>query len=163
MTILPRHELISRLDQKIDKDSSPAGCWVWIASTNANGYGTTWDGERSWLAHRLLYTLLVGEIPDGMLACHHCDNRRCVNPAHIFLGTDLDNMRDAIEKGRALKATGPANAKTKLTEADVADIRARYDSAPRKWGMLSALGREYGVGPTSIQRIVRREYWKHAA
>lgn len=82
--------LLPRIQFSID------GCWEYQGSTDTNGYGL-FGGHH---AHRIVYSLLVGIIPDKMLVCHHCDNRLCVRPSHLFIGTQTDNMQDMISKGR---------------------------------------------------------------
>jgi hypothetical protein len=112
------------------------------------------------MAHRFAYELLVGPIPDGMFVCHHCDNPPCVNPKHLFLGTQLDNMRDKVAKGRhhAPGPTNPAkggdNGRAVLTQQDVDRLRSLEGTTS-----ISALSREFGIGRTQVGRILRRESW----
>jgi hypothetical protein len=78
-------------------------CWSWGGYINNKGYGYTRIGgkvSKGWLAHRLSWSLHFGEIPDGLHVCHKCDNRMCVRPDHLFLGTNMDNIRDRMQKGR---------------------------------------------------------------
>lgn len=80
---------------------TPSGCWEFLGATNNKGYGVMSIGKRpTFLAHCVAYTVCFGPIPDGLCVCHKCDHPPCVNPDHLFLGTHLDNMRDAIAKGR---------------------------------------------------------------
>ena len=92
------HDMLSYFLSQIRK--VPGGCWFWTGELGRGGYGIFRFLNRKYLAHRWAYELLRGEIPEGLLACHKCDVRCCVNPAHIFLGTHEDNMRDALKKGR---------------------------------------------------------------
>jgi hypothetical protein len=80
---------------------SESGCWEFQGALLPNGYGKKWHNKKCWLAHRLAYYKKYGAIPADMHVCHKCDNRKCINPDHLFLGTRLDNMRDMIAKGRA--------------------------------------------------------------
>lgn len=92
-------ELATRFEAKIEPEPN-TGCWLWVASVNACGYGTIGVHGKSVLAHRVAWTLYRGEIPVGMCVLHICDTPPCVNPAHLFLGTPRDNAVDRQKKGR---------------------------------------------------------------
>lgn len=129
-------------------------CWQWIGYKLKTGYGKfTWG-----LAHRYSWSVHRGEIPDGISVLHQCDNPSCVNPDHLFLGTQLGNMMDMQEKGRS--ARGEKQGSSKLTEAEVLEIRQRYRRYSHKHGS-GALAKQYGVSLTEIWRIVHGERWGH--
>jgi uncharacterized protein YjcR len=111
------------------------------------------------LAHRVAYKLYKGHIPKGMLVCHTCDNRQCVNPEHLFLGTAQDNTNDMVQKGRARgnpNAAGENGTKAKLSWEQVKEIReAKQNGLP-----LRALAVAFGVTPSTIQKIVTHQTWK---
>ena len=140
------------LKEKLEAYSevSPSGCWEWQRSRFPTGYGRVSIGrQKQDYAHRVSYRGFIGPIPDGMLVRHKCDNPCCCNPEHLELGTQKDNMRDCMDRGRKPKPPvfiGEANNKTKLTEKDVEFIMK--SSRPS-----SELARMFGVTPQAI-------YWR---
>ena len=85
-----------------------SGCYLWLGAVSSAGYGLQWHEGKCWQAHRLAYLKTFGELPSHLFVCHKCDNRLCVRPEHLFLGTNMDNLNDAISKGR-LKRTEEMN------------------------------------------------------
>jgi len=88
--------------KNISKDNHPDGCWIWEGRKDKDGYGILWN-KKAIKAHRYSMELHGNKVPHDMLACHHCDNPPCVNPEHLFIGTNLDNVQDSIKKGRRSK------------------------------------------------------------
>lgn len=141
-----------RITSEVDEVT---GCHVWQRKLGYRGYGSlTIDGKRT-AAHRVAYEIHVGPIPDGMYVCHTCDNRACVNPAHLFLGTHNDNREDMVQKGR--HARGSRHHRSKLTEAEVLEIRQRYAAG----ALQNELCVKFGVANSVISRIVNRLIWRH--
>ena len=142
------------------KTGSAEECWEWTASTYSNGYGHIGLGRGlgGALAHRMAWVLTQGPIPDGQYVCHRCDNPRCVNPAHLFLGSQGDNMRDAKQKGRVSggRMPGDKNPNAKLSPSQVIAIRKRY---AQRDVYQSCLAEEYGVSQAQISSICRGESW----
>ncbi len=138
------------------------GCINWTGSLSELGYGmiVIWRFKRkakSTVAHRLSWRLQRGIIPDGLKCCHHCDNRKCVNVDHLFLGTQADNIHDMMRKNRNGQLKGSENGRSKLTENEVLEIRQLYED-----GFLwKDLGPAYGVSSGLIGHIVQRRNWKH--
>lgn len=128
------------------------GCWLWEGGMNGD-YGA-FDNTS---AHHMAWVLTHGEVPEGQEVCHNCpggDNPRCVNPAHMFLGTRRDNMQDAVRKGRVRR--GERHGCARLTAEQVLDIRARYAA-----GGVSheALASEFGVSRPTVSLIISRKNW----
>ena len=122
------------------------------AKDKNDGYGRKWRKGKMHQAHRLAYIDAYGSIPKGMCVCHTCDNRSCVNPDHLFLGTPKDNMDDKVSKER--QARGITNGMHKLTELQVLEIR----KDPRS---LRAIAEDYDMDHTTIGDIKKRKIWKH--
>jgi hypothetical protein len=89
---------VDRFWEKVDKSGD---CWLWTGHRGCKGYGAAWAEGRHQAAHRVSWELAFGAIPDGLHVLHHCDNPPCVNPDHLWLGTNSDNQRDCVAKGRA--------------------------------------------------------------
>lgn len=146
---------VERFWEKVNKNA-PNGCWEWAGSRMRSGHGQIHIDGKSKLVHRFAWELNNGPIPDDLEVCHHCDNPCCVNPAHLFLGTQTDNMADMMSKVR--QARGARHSQAKLTEAQVVEIRRRYVRGVITYKMLAA---EYGVGTETIALIIQRKNWAH--
>lgn len=131
------------------------GCWVWMGGLGAGGYGTIricrGETERT---HRLSWRLANGPIPEGMCVCHSCDNRACVNPGHLFLGSRLDNNRDRHQKNRSRGPKGEAHGNAVMTAEKVRAIRASSET-------VNALTKAYGCSRGCIRHILARRTWAH--
>jgi hypothetical protein len=137
------------------------GCWNWTGQLDRKGYGVMNVGGRKGNmvhAHRVAYTLVIGMFADGLQVLHKCDNKRCVNPDHLFLGTNADNMRDKITKGRQAKGEGITG--SKLTIEKVVEIRRRYAAGESD---QPTLAREYGVGVATVCQAISGKTWAHVA
>lgn len=134
-------------------------CWEWGASLHKDGYGRVGLGGDVLLAHRVSYAI-EHEDPDGDLVLHTCDNPPCVNPAHLYLGDQSDNNRDAWDRGRRTMSdqTGSNNHATKLDEETVREIKSRYESEDIS---QAKIGEEYGVSQSTVSLIVLGETWGH--
>lgn len=146
-----RRPVIDRLLEKAIRNPD-SGCWEWTAHRFENGYGAIIIEKKVRKAHRVSYELHCGPIPDGARILHKCDNPSCINPDHLRIGTQTENVEDMIAKGR--KALGERTGVSKLTEQDVIAIR-RSTEPSRK------IATTYGVGKTTINSIRAGKYWKH--
>ena len=146
---------IDRFFSKVNKTES---CWVWESDINMNGYGyfqVKVNGkQKKVLAHRYSWMINNGEIPKDICICHTCDNRLCVNPLHMFLGTRADNRRDCVLKNR--QAKGENCGQSKLTEENVKFIRSMDSVLKNK-----DLAKQFNVSESTIERVLSRETWHH--
>lgn len=131
------------------------GCMRWIAGKFPNGYGCFKLNGKSVGAHRLSYQIHKGDIPPEMCICHKCDNKWCVNPLHLFIGTINDNVQDKVKKGRSV--FGSKNGRTKLTEKDVIEIRKEINEGIDQ----RIIAKKYKIGQTTVSHIKQNQTWRH--
>ena len=152
--------LTERFWEKVDIRGK-ADCWPWTAYRSPHGYGRIGRGGkrgRIETASRLAWELRNGPIPDGLHVLHRCDNPACCNPAHLFLGTHGDNVRDMYAKGRANRPKGERHCCARFTPEQVHEVRRLYAT-----GLFSQrmLGARYGVSHKAIGNVVSRRTWGH--
>lgn len=151
---------MERFWMKVNKRSL-SECWEWTANVLSSGYGQFfYKGKRSY-AHRVSYVICVGEIPKGLLVCHKCDNRKCVNPNHLFLGTQKENLADMKSKGRQRYVSGwrplagEKNPQAKVDHIQVDEIRRLKGTCSYK-----EIGSRYGISASSVCLIINHKNWK---
>lgn len=145
-----------QLDLYVDRSAGPDACWPWTGGLS-KGYGKLTVGKVALAAHRVAYALTRGPVPSDVSVLHRCDNKKCCNPAHLFLGTQADNMIDMLLKGRERNGHQPGRRPAaKLTAADVVDIRGAHEDGEFT---LEQLSDQYAISVTQVRRIVRLEAW----
>ena len=150
-----RPTVMERFESKIERIPF-SGCWIWTAcSKDEDGYGEFGQYGQSRGAHRVAYELFVGPIPEGTYVLHRCDVRPCVNPAHLFVGTHGDNMRDAAAKGRLGVKRGELHERAKLRSEDVSAMRSAENQDPER------LSKRYAVSKATIYNVIGCRTWKH--
>jgi hypothetical protein len=130
-----------------------SGCWLWVGSLNACGYGTMGYKRKSQLAHRVSFSVFIGRFPKNKKVLHWCDTPCCVNPEHLFIGTQKDNVHDMERKNRSYHPAGEDHGKALLTAQQVREIRAAKKSR--------GLAKQYGVGQHVIKYARRAGTWKN--
>lgn len=151
--------VLERLWAKVDK-SHPSGCWLWLGSTYRKGYGKIYAGPPRGFTqpvHRVVWEAIHGPIQDGLFVLHQCDNPRCVNPAHLHLGDNGQNMRECVTRGRHKVYRGSTNNRSKLTEEQVMQIRQLRQQGHK----TRELAKQFHVSHSLIVEICNRQRWKH--
>ncbi|NBV95363.1 MAG: hypothetical protein EBR90_01040 [Actinobacteria bacterium] len=146
--------VIDKFWAKVDRRNDDE-CWPWLGAPDKDGYGQIWDGNVGKMkrAHRISAELHYGK-SQGQIVIHSCDNPSCCNPAHLSYGTTLENQKDKVAKNRHAK--GENQGHSKLTEAQVEDIRRRASEGYR------ALCAEFKLAPSTVYRIWHGQAWKHS-
>ena len=145
------------LDERFwEKVRKADGCWLWDSAIGSRGYGVFWIGgaKRNEHAHRMAYILTKGAIPDGLYVLHSCDNPKCVNPAHLSVGTAQDNSTDRVVRGRS--PAGSKNYSAKLNEAQIVEIKAALAAGETH----RAIAARYSVTKSTITRIACGRGWR---
>ena len=149
-----RYDVRGRFMRSFEKTEN--GCWEWIAAKHhTNKYGIIHNNKKRYLAHRMSYELHCGPISKGLFVCHRCDNRICVNPDHLFLGTRLDNIQDMMTKRR--HCFGSSRPGSKLTEEQAIEIR------DARGVYMTDLAKKFGVSGSIVKGIRDGTRWRHLA
>jgi hypothetical protein len=143
-------EIKNRFEESYTKTDS---CWVWNKSLTQSGYGRFWSRDKTRRAHRVSYEYYKGPIPDGFVVCHTCDNPKCVNPEHLFLGTPKDNNQDKANKGRSRNGSEPL-----FSPREVAEIEDLLACGLFSQAVIASF---YSVQQFTISRIKRKQYFKY--
>lgn len=154
-----------RFWEYVIKGQTPNDCWQWKGSTNSDGYGSITQKEKRWGAHRFSWMVHFGDIPNGLHVLHKCDNPPCTNPEHLFLGTNLDNIKDSVSKGRRkyppkhsnIPAKGSGHGMAKLSEREVLQIRLAVASGATQQSQAVT----FNVSKHTVCLIIKRKTWRH--
>ena len=147
--------LVQKFFSYVRKDANE--CWRWKGCKNSSGYGEFFPvGHKGFYAHRIAYSWFVKEIPEDLFILHMCDTKDCVNPDHLFTGTQTDNMQDAVKKG--IMHCGERSGNSKLKESDVIKIRSLYKTGKYFYRELAKM---YKVNPSNVAMICNRKTWRH--
>lgn len=166
---LTKEEFIDKFKTRYTINSND--CWEWSGALNDSGYGMVTYNQKVQKAHRISWLIFKGEIPLKKLICHHCDNRKCVNPKHLYIGTHQDNSRDAVNRRRywygeewrkrnqvVLNRVGEKHHNSKLTLNSVKDIFEL-----KELGLSQVeIGSIFGVSYSTIGEVLRGQIWSKA-
>jgi len=142
-----------RFWSKVDRRNKDE-CWNWLAGVGAKGYGVFFLNQKSLSAHRFSYKLKTGVEPEGLLVCHTCDNPVCVNPNHLFAGTNTDNMRDKVKKNRCNAPRGERHGNHKLTADKVVQIRKLAGL-----NTLENIAKQFNISFQHVSDIINKRKW----
>ena len=159
-----KREFCSTLCKLLGSVTKKNGCWEWAGDIHPNGYAytTMYETNKKEHVHRISYRIFKGEIPEGLYVCHKCDNRKCISPDHLFVGTAKDNMQDAKSKGRLehiklMQPKGEKKGSSKLKEYQVREIRKMILEGVR----LAVIARKFSVSWTTVESIKKNKTWRH--
>jgi len=144
---------MTRFWSKVDMSGGRHACWPWTAGRFSTGYGAFFIDGRMVKAHRMALMLTGVEVPPGKLVCHHCDNRPCCNPSHLFIGSNAENVADRDAKGR--QACGVVNGRAKLTESKVSQVRAMVASGET----YRSVGVFFRISHSTVSKIINGRTW----
>lgn len=151
---LSKSEYVSKT--LIERSQKIGNCWIWIRAKTGSGYGTFKRGSNYVLAHRMSYELFKGSIKEGLFICHSCDNRSCINPNHLWEGTQSENMKDCFDKGRSGLKFGDKHPNAKLSFAKARKIRELYSSGNIDQYQLAS---KFGVHRNIISAVINKRIW----
>lgn len=153
LALLPKKSAWDTLDKSQNND----GCWLWTRSKTGGGYGVTTYKGKTTSSHRVSWEETYGPVPEGLFVLHRCDNPPCCNPAHLFLGTHLDNMRDKTLKNRNNAARGEKSGKSILTDDNVTQMRRLRNQGYT----LKMLGDRFKISMSTVSIVCRGHTWRH--
>jgi hypothetical protein len=133
------------------------GCWNWTDHLEVRGYGRATYNGKTYPAHRLSYMCFEKKIPKGLLVCHKCDNRRCVNPEHLYLGTHHDNSLDRGKRNLKSFQRGESHGNCKFSDAIILEVRKKHSEGQSR----SQISKIYNIKYSAVCKIIRRESWNH--
>lgn len=144
---------MQRFWRRVATDDSEDNCWEWQGCLLNTGYGSVGRNGKSVSTHRAAYEMTKGTIPDGLCVCHRCDNRKCVRPSHLFLGTPQDNAKDRDNKRR--QPRGNTHGRAKVTQEQADEIRILSGAGQDR----KSLAARFGIHTSQIGRIIRGDAW----